>query len=394
MRTNIIDTIQLIPLYNQSDYKLNIVKEGQYIPMLGMRVPHNFIGIYYIRGKTVFLSLLPHEIILNGSLLTGIGYYDGDGTKSNSIGARYSVRIGSKDVENLHFELAFFEIFGISRNAWRFNFYGSEKELNEWCDSLGLSITQCARRSNLKENKSTFMELYYDNGIFRCIFDNVLRQVRSLAKSDEFLIASYLKGVFAAEGSICLRNKIPNSIMIHFNWITEQDLADFYLYCLKKLGIVGKKSFQGASRGRIIITSLRQILKLYHLGVLDLCRRKLEKFERAMKHVEFYIYFVDRSFVKRLFNYHNTFLRKYLITNLKLPRDTVDSWIYKNHLHGIPLSIVRLLCIQSNLSFKEIKKHVIAITLRGHKKWVISDSDKYLLDEIFKLCERCYNERV
>lgn len=451
-KKRVIDVARIVPSHNLSGYAFNIAREGQYVPIckwnrkilptklkiqikkgenkttfllagyvnnklvklhnrwnslflpsqksliirdkyLWFKIPTGRIGIYYLCGKTIFLSALPCKVILDELFSTGVGYYEGDGTRSNSIGVCYSVRIGSKDVENLRFELSFFESLGVPRNAWRFNFYGTKKELNKWCNYLGISTEQCAKQNNVRGNRSTFMELYYDNGIFRCIFDRLVQQATLLIETDVSLVPPYLKGVFAAEGSVCLRNKIPNSIMIHFNWKSEQDLSNFYLRCLSKIGVIGKKSLQRVSSGRIIVCGLRQIFKLYHFGILNLCNRKLKKFEKAASRIKFYIYFDNSNFVKKLFGGTGNPLRKLLITTLKISKHTVDSWAYKNHLHGMPLSIVFMLAKYSKVSLGEIKGHIAAVTLRGHPRWTISDSDKCMLSDIFKLCGgNCYGK--
>ncbi|MFH1821318.1 MAG: LAGLIDADG family homing endonuclease [Methanobacteriota archaeon] len=106
---------------------------------------------------------------------------------------------------------------------------------------------------------------------------NLQEKMKSTILSSEENAAAFLRGLFAAEGSVILKD---SGVLFHIDFSAKDPEAiQFYKKCLDRLGIIhGKYMIQGQ---KFPIYGRRNFKRFMELGIHTLHPDKREKFERG-----------------------------------------------------------------------------------------------------------------
>jgi predicted transcriptional regulator len=261
------------------------------------------IKVFYkaIKGKGPKKFIFPESILVNGKLGEFIGLYVGDGkTTKNEI--RHAEFV-SKDKELNFLVLSFFKNLGVRNEDFTFKInysFGEEEKIKrEWIDALRISPEKVRIKKSYRYRFST-LRIQVNGTIFRLILDSLIKEVIDQVKQNAGLRRGFLRGVFAAEGTIAIRDNYINYISISYNPSTEMKQRDLYrdLFCIEDIKVVIKE--RKGNRGDIVISNWNNYLKLWQLGIFDICERKKERFLEMLKKVKI-CFVIKKRFLSDIF---------------------------------------------------------------------------------------------
>ena len=244
----------------------------------------------------------PKRIALDENLGAAIGLYLGDG-KTTELEKGHAEYV-SKDKDLNLFMLDFFRHLGAKENDFTFTInyrYENEEEVRKkWSEALGIPKEKF-RIGQSDRYKFSTVHIQINGLIFRLILDSLIREVIRHLKENAGLRRAFLKGIFAAEGSIAVRDNYINYISISYNSSTERERRDLYRDLLSMEGIQTIIKERQGNKGDIIVSNWNNYYKLWKISIFDLCKRKDERFLQMLRKVKVCFVF-EKEFVSELFD--------------------------------------------------------------------------------------------
>ncbi len=303
--------------------------------------------------------VFPKEIIIDEHFVEGIALYLGDGDFHRKEKNHTSFTSKDKDIAK-HF-LDFLRKYFLIRDE-DITFILKYKKKNdslrkEWGDALDVNpkkfLVYYAKR-----NKEEICNIQVNGAIFRRFFEFLITAVAtSRVLKTKILRRAFLRGIFAAEGSIGIdREKKPYIVQIAFSTaIHEKMLHSLICQILKEEGIRSRIDYGTKDNScDIVITNWRHYLKLWRIGTFDISNRKKENFERIARNLEIYIE-LSPSFRRDFF--HSLRLKQKEIAKL------INSWqgnVSRTQKGQILLRLeqIEILLEKSSYSKEELLLHI------------------------------------
>lgn len=269
------------------------------------KIEISYKNIGYRTSNHLFSLILPKNIILDEEFSEAIGVYLGDGMTSKNTTS--SVQITNKDIDICLFMINFFvKRFGISINDIDLDIsykYGNEINIRKrWSKALQTSYDKFKLYKISKNYYNEIVHIRINGTIFRKVFQYIAENYLQGIKEISELRRGFLRGYFAAEGSISsykISKHLMSSISFSYNAQKEKWLRDFCIECLIKEGIYSSYKDEG-SKGKIIICNWSNYQKLWSIGVFNRCERKKDLFETLIKKLKVYLE-LDNNFRSDLF---------------------------------------------------------------------------------------------
>jgi hypothetical protein len=252
-----------------------------------MRVPKRYVALSYQSGDfhSNFI-LVPNKIKLDTEFFEGLGLQQGDGTQSLS-GCHITFTNGLYSL--IEHQLDWFERLGIKKASMRI--YpevpiGKEAEFRRTIKGLKkFGIRQMQIRKGKTEIHNTInvlIQIVVHNKLLKLVYLFMLFELNNKVLENRSYTASYLKGIFAAEG--CVRVDSTSFLIMSVKIsATSKKRRDFYKKCLKLLGIKTSKDELTKGSEGVMITGRVNFEFIQKFDLLGLHPLKKEKFEEGLK---------------------------------------------------------------------------------------------------------------
>lgn len=263
--------------------------DGKY---LKFSLERDEIGVWYLSGdKHVRYIILPSEIEVTDELLELIGIFDGEMTERMNKTGGTAFRVTNSEPLIIKDVVSRCKMFGVSSTDWRVsitvnskdNYFSNEKleEIkNFWLNVTNIPLSNIGKITIQNKYLSKFsprgiVQLRYSNMLFYYFIRSLIEKLHNIILGNKNFIASYLRGLMAAEGGIGLRKNGD----LRFVQIagTKRENKEFYMKCLGELGVTSFKEYQQ----RIEIYSNDNFKLLNSLDVFGLHPVRKLNFDRA-----------------------------------------------------------------------------------------------------------------
>ncbi len=259
---------------------------------------NNKIKVNYIakRGNYNRKSFIfPKKILIDEKFVEALALYLGDGDFNNKD--KRHLTFVSKDKDLVGFFLNFLRNYFRIKNKDITTLVHYKKSNNnlvkEWSNKLKIDriLTKYSNR-----HKEETCHIQINGVIFRLIFESVINNVlTNEIISDENSRRAFLRGIFAAEGSIGIDylEKKPYISQITFNLsIKEKKLKNIISECLLLESVTFKvrENIKDNSL-EINIQNWKNYIKLYNINLFYLCKRKQDRFNKISKNLNVHIKF-------------------------------------------------------------------------------------------------------
>jgi len=231
---------------------------------------------------------LRKKIKINKNLLEIVGLYFGDGANSKSGSGNRRVALANSCVYLQRFWIQFLNDLGIKKEQLYFqiqvgnnNLFSDAELLSYWKNNLDVDKRRFCNISVKKDTKTIdygLIVVNFHNKLFREIFDNIFSFCLNICKRDRSLAASFLRGLFAAEGYVHL-NKYGSLAWLDIP-VKDNKRRRYVGYLFDYLGIKVKSTNE-----RILITSYLNFKKCDSINLCDLHPNKLKNFEMGLNHL-------------------------------------------------------------------------------------------------------------
>lgn len=253
----------------------------------------NNIKVHYInkgRGHSPKPFILPKTIIIDKEFIEAAGMYLGDGKLSADL---THLGFSSIDKDMVKFILDFFmKIFGIQLEdmtiSLRFKMFKKEV-LYDWSRILKIPVSKIKIHESLRSRNES-CEVQISGKIFRILFEKIIDEITSgNFLSNQELRRAFLRGIFAAEGSIAVNYQQNYIVCIQYCLCYyETDLADMIKKALCLEGITYKESKREKDKSLTIwITSWNNYHKCWKIDLFCLNQRKEFLFLNKLKVTKF-----------------------------------------------------------------------------------------------------------
>jgi len=214
---------------------------------------------------------------LDDLFFEGLGLWVGEGGKAKGI------YIGNSCPELLLRFLDFVEKkIGIDRRGLRVTL-NSPSLTNEhttrerWSKMLQIPAENFTAICEDPRMNQEYAQIYFNSVVLVELLKTIHEKVKSLILSQTKFAVAYLRGIFAAEGSVILRK---SGILHHLNISSKDEkVIEFLKECLASVGITPSE-YQSKSRN-LPIHSWRNFKRFKELGIHTLHPEKREKFEHG-----------------------------------------------------------------------------------------------------------------
>jgi len=186
----------------------------------------NKIKIFYKNSHVTNLSqiILPSKIELDEKFIEGIGLYCGDGDVNSKCQKHITFSTVDEDIGK--FEFNFFKnYFDFSPEKIKLQIYSSiqnkDVSLYKWSKILNLPTTKF-KISVSEKNKQGCLQIHINSIIFGKFFRKLIKSLLKNILTDPKLRKAFLRGFFAADGSIETRKKIISKLVILVLLTTKQ----------------------------------------------------------------------------------------------------------------------------------------------------------------------------
>ena len=265
--------------------------------------------VYYdpIRGNRAKAFVFPENIELTEKLSEAIGLYVGDGSfRGNDSHSTFS----NKDSELVKHIFDFFLHLGVKVSDMTLTITyrnGDKSEIKEWwAKKLHISSNKIQIKKSKRYRYST-LGIQVNGIVFKLIFKQLVRNVLKLLEHNAELRRGFLRGLFAAEGCIAMKEGYINHISVAYNAKTEIRNRDFYRKLLKIEG-VSTYIRESLKAGEIIIRNWENYYKLWNMKIAHLCKRKRERFINIIKGLEVFCS-LNNEFRKEMFKSFDLYQR-------------------------------------------------------------------------------------
>lgn len=274
-------------------------------------LPDNRVNILYKneRGNDPKPFIFPHFIEVDENFIEGIGIYCGDGKLT--INDLLHTEFTSKDEDLFKFILKFF--------TSRLN-VGLEDATLSIRSNFPESVERWSRVLEIRKNKFKIykhtpspdkkapednLSIQINSVIFRKVYQKLIERLLLIIKSESNLRQAFLRGHFAADGSVrVVYDSKPyiEGIGFYYDIRKEQWLKNYILDCLELEGFINLKIFENKenNEGLIKITNWSNYVKCWEIKLFDRCLRKKKTFSDILSKIEVYSR-LENNFRKYLF---------------------------------------------------------------------------------------------
>lgn len=224
-------------------------------------------------GKWPKEIALKRFIMLDALTFEGLGLWEGEGGKNKGL------YFGNSSQELVAHFLRFTEArLGIFRGEFKVTVNAPDIGANlreKWSKTLQIPLRNFTSvcldtRMNLE-----YAQIYLNSVILSGLMKNLQKKMKPTILSSEENTAAFLRGLFAAEGSVILKE---SGVLFHIDFSAKDpDAVQFYKECLDRLGIKhGKYTVQDQ---KFPIYGWRNFKRFKELGIHTLHPEKRAKFE-------------------------------------------------------------------------------------------------------------------
>lgn len=359
-------------------------KEGLVIEEL----PEDKVEIWYknkrmyrkIGGTDPRPFILPRLIELDEEFAEAIGLYLGDGKTTESD--THHLDFVNKDCDIIVFMLNFFNerlLANLNKMTISIKYkYGNKyRILEKW--SKWLSIPKSKFKISYQpRNRYDTISIQINSSVLRKVFFEIIKVALNSIKSNKNLRRGFLRGYFAAEGTVGYNEKenYLNYVGFSYNPKTEAWLRNYCILCLAKENIVSVFRERNGNKGEIIVTKWANYQKLLSIQIFDRCERKKKKFLEILMTRDIYCD-LTRNF------------RQSMFTSLGMTQNQISKIIdsYQGNvsktIHGMHLLSkhqIKDLLPYTNLSLLDFIKNTQAIRI-GNSELI---SDREFIENILK----------
>jgi len=324
--------------------------------------------------------VMPKFIELDVELAEAIGLYLGDGktTQNDSQHLDFS----SKDSDILHFMVTFFAkrlLVNLSNMTITIRYKCGEKDkiLKKW--SKLLSIPKDKFKITFQpRNRYETVSIQINSSILKKIFLKIIDVSLKVIRNDQNLRKGFLRGYFAAEGTIGYnsRENYINYVGFAYNPQNEGWLRNYCISCLQKEGICCSFKERSRNRGEIIISGWNNYWNLWRIRMFDRCLRKKNNFFMILASRKFYC-ILDDCFRESFFT-SLKFNQKQIADIIKSYQGNVSRTVKGVHL--LTTGQIAKLLPYTTLSLEDFVQKTIAVKIGKAKI-----KDKYFIRHIFRL---------
>lgn len=342
---------------------------------------NNKVKVWYdaIRGKGAKPFVFPERINLTGELAEAIGLFVGDGSlRGNQSHSTFS----NKDNELVKFILDFFLGLGVGIEDMSLSITykkGDEERVKKWWGrKLGVKPDKFRIYQSDRSRYST-VDIQVNGAVFKIIFKKIVETILPLLRTSIELRRGFLRGLFAAEGCVCVKEGYINHISIAYNPKTEIELANYYKELFLKENI---RTYDGSRGGEIIIRNWKDYYKLWEMRMFNLCTRKRERFIDIMRELKVGCT-LETKFREELFNAFGLYQRE--IANLFGTYQASISKMVQGEFLPVIEQLIKASDYLGDTKFNKnnIKRNIIHIRIGNLT--TLYDYSREFLDYLFEL---------
>ncbi len=326
--------------------------------------------------------ILPKSVELNEEFAEALGLYLGDGktTKKDTQHLEFS----SKDYDIISFMLKFFTskfLVGLNNMTITIKYKTGNKDeiLEKWSELLNIPKSKF-KISYVSRNKHDTVSMQINSTVLRKIFDGITYKSIESIKSHSNLRRGFLRGYFAAEGTVGYNDNenYLNYIGFSYNPKTEKWLRNYCMLCLSKENMQSLFRERRGNRSEVIISGWKNYWKLWSMKIFDRCDRKKERFVGIFSSRNIYCNLSD-AFRELFFSSLHMSQRK-IAGIIGSWQGNVCRTITGKHLLSVR-QIANLLPY-TRLSIDDFVSNTKAIRIGNGKSQI---EDKNLIETVFKL---------
>lgn len=227
-------------------------------------------------GRESKKVLINRFVSLDNFFFEGLGLWHGEGAKSKGI------YFSNSNVHLIcHFLKFVEEKLRISRADFNVTVcapYSNDTDAikKRWADALDIPVNNftkiCVDSRLNKENA----QVYFNSILLVSVLKNLHENLKQVMTPNTDFAASYLRGIFAGEGSVLIRN----DVLFHIDFAgADTSSIKFYKQCLDCLGITHGEYIRRSLKFQIY--GHRNFKRFRELGIHTLHPEKREKFENG-----------------------------------------------------------------------------------------------------------------
>ena len=257
-------------------------------------VNRDYLRVYHKRkgsGPNAKPFIIPKLIEIDQELVEAIAMYIGDGKLSDD---KHHLDFTSIDPDMVKFMFCFFtKRLNLNLDDIRYLITYkilSKDSIENWANYIGIPKDKInLKQSDRHRNECFGMQI--GGMILRAIIGKLVNKVLEIDfKDNEILRRAFLRGLFAAEGSIAINNKVNYIVYIgfHLSYHKEEKLANLVKKLLHLEGIASKHIIrEGKGERYIRIINWKNYYKLWKMDLFSLNQRKELLFLDKLKNTKF-----------------------------------------------------------------------------------------------------------
>ena len=224
-------------------------------------------------GKWPKETAINRYMMLDTLALEGLGIWEGEGGKNKGL------YFGNSSQELLMHFLKFVEDrLGIRREKFKVTVNSPNIKANvkeKWSKILQIPLGNFTNVCSDTRSNLEYAQIYINSVILVGLMKNLQEKIRPIILSSKENTISFLRGIFAAEGSVILKE---SGVLFHIDFSTKDlEAIKFYKKCLDRLGVAhGKYMAQGQ---KFPIYGWRNFKRFKELSIHTLHPEKRAKFE-------------------------------------------------------------------------------------------------------------------
>lgn len=268
----ILDIAQVAPTKTSIGRKINLTVNSNKVTM-HILSSHRWGG-----GRESKKVTVNRFVPLDGLFFEGIGLWRGEG------GRKKGIYFGNSHASLLRRFLDFIEQkIGLRREEFKVtinapNFCNSEESIKgKWSRELTVPVQNFTRVCIDPRIRKEYAQVYFNSIILAELLKNLYENSKAIILTRPELCVGFLRGIFAAEGSVLLKK---SGVLHHITFSSKDDeLIQFLCECLRLVGVNPSKYMENGMNLQIYgRTNFEQIRKP---GIHTLHPDKRAKFERG-----------------------------------------------------------------------------------------------------------------
>jgi len=352
-------------------------------------LPNNKVKIWY-KNERMYRSIGgtdPRPFVLSKSMeldegfAEAIGLYLGDG-KTTKNDMRH-LDFASKDYDIVIFMLNFFTkkfLVNLHNMTITVKHKTGDKNsiLEKWSKLLKIPKSKF-KISYVSRNRYDTVSIQINSAVLRKMFDEIVHISLPIIKENKLLRIAFLKGYFAAEGTVGYNENenYLNYIGFSYNPKTEKWLRNYCISCLNKENIQSVFRERKGNRSDIIISGWRNYWKLLSIKIFDGCERKKKRFFEIFLSRNIYCN-LNEEFRQLLFNSLDMSQRE-IAKIINSHQGNVCRTIKGKHLLNV--NQIKTLIGYTNLSIGNFIENTKAVRV-GNGKNIL---DRNFIETVFKI---------